>query len=87
MDTKTLKRHAALVDRMAEARGVDLEEEVLRGSLSVDRLTDAVLACTGCAAPGDCERRLAAGAGRLEATPGYCRNADLFDALGARPPT
>jgi hypothetical protein len=77
----TIKRHADLVDRMATARGVDLEQATMEGRLSFDRLTDAVLACTGCAHPGECEAWLGAQSGVAEATPGYCRNADLFETL------
>ena len=65
----TLKRHAALVDRMANARGVDLEEEILRGNLSNPDLDDAVLACTGCTDPGNCETWLARQSGPVESTP------------------
>ena len=77
----TIKRHAALVDRMAGARGVDLEQATMEGRLSMDRLTDAVLACTGCANPEECEAWLNTQSGVAAATPGYCRNADLFDTL------
>ena len=80
---ETLKRHAALVDRMAEARGLDLEEEILRGRMTLSDLDDAVLRCTGCAEPGNCEHWLA-GRDRTapaEDTPDYCRNRDLFAGL------
>ena len=61
--TKTLKRHAALVDKMATAQGIDLEETMLRGRLSMGELDDAVLRCTGCTQPETCEGWLAAGGG------------------------
>lgn len=84
LNRATLKRHAALVDRMAAARGLDLEEEMLRGSLSIPDLDDAVLRCTGCADPGSCETWLDAQGESAAATPPYCRNADLFDGLKVR---
>ena len=80
-DVKTLRRHAALVDRMATARGVDLEEAVLRGDMPLDGIADAVLKCTGCTNPGDCESWLDTHEGVQPATPGYCRNSDLFKDL------
>jgi hypothetical protein len=81
---KTLRRHAALVDEMATARGVDLEEAILRGRLTVPELDDAVLACTGCSRPDACEAWLASRPAETEATPPYCRNADLFAELARR---
>lgn len=78
-NAQTIKRHAALVDRMAASLGVDLEEAVLQARVSVDELTDAVLRCTGCSNADHCEHvHLAQGLGR---TPSFCRNADLFTAL------
>lgn len=77
-DTKTLRRHATLVDRMAQARGLDLEETMLRGKLSIPELDDAVLRCTGCTQPCACETWLDQQTAPVTATPGYCRNADLF---------
>ncbi len=84
MSQDRLKRHAALVDRMAQARGLDLEEASLRGGLTPSDISDAVLACTGCATPDACAKWLDAQEteGTTAAqTPGYCRNAALFDEL------
>lgn len=79
----TLKRHADLVDRMATSQGVDLEESMMAGHLTPGDLGDAVLACTGCAAPEACEHWLAAHEGG-ESAPDYCRNSDLLADLAAR---
>ena len=79
----TLKRHADLVDRMATAQGVDLEEAMMAGHLTPGELGDAVLACTGCAAPETCAHWLAAHDSG-EAAPAYCRNSDLLAELTAR---
>lgn len=73
-----LKRHAALVDDMANAQGVDLEEQMLRGAVTIDALDDAVLRCTACANPSSCEAWLAKGASNAEAPPSYCRNQEFF---------
>jgi hypothetical protein len=81
----TLRRHAALVDRMAGAMGVDLEAAVMRGQLAPDDLPYMVLRCTGCANPDGCEAFLqkAAAAPKPGPTPPYfCRNAWVFDDLG-----
>lgn len=81
LSTMTLKRHAALVDRMATHRGVDLEEAALRGHITTSEIEDAVLACTGCASPDTCEAHLHVTAGQVGEGPEYCRNQDLFDRL------
>lgn len=78
---ETLRHHANLLDRMAQACGVDLEEVMLRGKLDIPELDDAVLRCTGCEHPERCESWLASQTSSSEATPEYCRNADLFAVL------
>lgn len=78
-----LKRHADLVDRMANVRGIDLEEQALRGNVSIDEITDAVLSCTNCTNPEHCQQWLN-GRDSAPATPEYCRNADLFSALAPK---
>lgn len=78
---ETLRRHAHLVDRMAQACGVDLEEAMLRGKMDIPELDDAVLRCTGCEHPDRCESWLASQSNVAGATPDYCRNADLFAVL------
>lgn len=77
----TLKRHAALVDNMARARGVDLEEQMLRGKLTISELEDAVLRCTACTSPEACEHWLAEQSKTAAETPEYCLNANVFRAL------
>lgn len=79
-----LKRHASLVDRMASARGVDLEEQAMRGNVSIDEISDAVLSCTNCTNPEHCAGWLDAKEATnqpVSAFPSYCRNAELFAAL------
>lgn len=74
----TIRRHAILVDRMAEALGSDLEEAMMRGRVSTPDLDDAVLRCTGCARVGGCEMWLDNHEATAEAPPDYCRNAGFF---------
>jgi len=81
--TSTLKRHADLVDRMANTLGVDLEEKMMAGQMRPGVLSDAVLACTGCANPEACGHWLAAQGAVVEQGPDYCRNGDLFTLLKA----
>lgn len=81
MPNTTYKRHADLVDRMANAIGIDLEEKIMRGKLQIDTLGEAVLRCTGCADPCGCEQWLAAQVEVAAEAPAGCRNAELFDGL------
>ncbi|MEP2782357.1 MAG: DUF6455 family protein [Pseudoruegeria sp.] len=78
---KTFRRHAALVDHMAETLGVDLEEQVFRGNIGINDIGDAVLNCTGCTQADDCDHWLAKQKGVSERTPAYCRNSEMFVAL------
>ncbi|MEX0349066.1 MAG: DUF6455 family protein [Paracoccaceae bacterium] len=77
---KTLKRHAALLDEMAQTLGVDLQDAALRGDLEFGEIADAVIACTGCTNPTHCEAWLAENS-RAESGPGYCRNTELLKRL------
>ena len=77
----TLKRHAALVDRMASHTGTDLQEAALRGQITIGEIDDAVLRCTACTRPCDCEALLQSAEGPVGAAPEFCRNAGLFAAL------
>lgn len=73
-----LRRHARLMDNMAETLGLDLEEAAMRGTLPMEEIADAVLSCTNCSNPGHCETWLTEHADGADATPGYCRNKELF---------
>lgn len=77
---RTLKQHAALVDRMAGTLGVDLEQKLMEGRMRLDAFGDAVLACTGCAHPDTCAHWLSRTA-RAESAPDYCRNGNFFASL------
>lgn len=83
-DETTFDRHASLVERMAQTQGVDLEEAILRGALSEEDRTAAILSCTNCTQPGACQHWLAAqeAASKTgETPPEYCRNTPLFSDL------
>jgi len=80
-ENQTVKKHAALVDRMATALGVDLEEEVMAGRLDYDALPDLVLRCTGCCQPDACAEWLDDQHGRAAQAPCYCRNAEALEIL------
>ena len=77
------RRHAELVDRMANTLGLDLEELIMAGQLSVDAVGDAVLSCTGCSSVEGCEHWLAMQKGVAPESPGICRNGELFSMLKA----
>lgn len=76
-----IKKHAQLVDHMANALGLDLEEQMLRGKLTFSQLDDAVLSCTGCTQPCACATWLKTQDTVAPNPPFYCRNADLFHEL------
>ena len=79
----TLRRHTALMDRMATVLGLDMEEAVIAGQLQIDTLGDAVLACTGCSNADGCERWLDMQTETVPAAPSICRNETLFGRLKA----
>jgi hypothetical protein len=81
LDRATIRRHADLVDRMAEAVGADLQAAVLDGRLRPDALADAVIRCTGCCNPEHCGAWLDAHPEGPDAPVGYCRNAELLTGL------
>lgn len=81
MSRTQLKQHANLVDEMARARGLDLEEIALRGDLTPSDISDLVLRCTGCTQTASCEKWLSEQVGTVSAAPHYCRNAHSFDDL------
>lgn len=77
-----LDRHGTLVRRMADTVEADLAEAIMDGSLSAEGLRSAVLRCITCEAADQCETWLAEHRETLaEATPDYCRNADMFERL------
>lgn len=81
-DARTLNRHAALVNRMAETLGIDMTEAMRESRLSSQEWRDTVMRCTNCADPEHCMTWLAerqeTGA---EAPPDYCENRPLMAEL------
>ncbi|WP_299201459.1 DUF6455 family protein [uncultured Tateyamaria sp.] len=84
MTDARLKTHADLVDRMATARGVDLQEAALRAHLTPSDISDLVLNCVGCTKPDACAQWLDMQPGRVSETPDFCRNAEAFGELARR---
>lgn len=78
---RTLTRHAALANEMAEKTGADLPRAMAEGRLTGEGVREAVLRCTYCERVEACESWLARHPDGAEAAPGYCRNAALFAAL------
>jgi hypothetical protein len=76
-------KHADLVGRMAETLGVDLGEQMMRGSLPPTDMRSAVMACMGCKEAGDCVTWLEAHAEGSDVAPSYCRNKERLQALTA----
>lgn len=73
-----ITHHARLVEHMADALGVDIVESMMQGVLTPEELDAAVLRCTGCTSPQDCEDWLETRNGPVDETPDYCRNAQLL---------
>lgn len=84
MTDARLKTHADLVDRMAAARGVDLQEAALRAHLTPSDISDMVLRCVGCTKPDICAKWLESQPGQVSDTPDFCRNAETFADLARR---
>lgn len=84
---KTLNRHAALMNRMAQALGVNLTEMMLQGKLGGEDWREAVVRCAGCPEPTECLHWLSAhdednGRAKPEAeAPDYCTNRDMMARL------
>jgi len=75
------QRHADLIERMANALGLDLDERIMQGGLDIESLDDAVLRCTLCSDPEGCEHWVSAQQDEAPAAPEMCRNLALFQAL------
>lgn len=79
---KTLNRHAALMNRMAQVLGVDLTAALARRKLSSEEWREAVVRCTSCDDPAACLHWLSEqsapedhpGAASAEGAPDYCNN-------------
>ena len=80
-DQSTLRHHAALMDRVAERLGIDLEAAVFDGKMAFDEVSEAVLRCANCPNPQDCAHWLAREEAQAAAAPVYCQNRALFERL------
>ncbi|KQB13367.1 hypothetical protein H9N28_02140 [Rhodobacter capsulatus] len=86
---KTLNRHAALMNRMAQALGVNLTEMMLQGKLGGDDWREAVVRCSDCPEPTDCLHWLSEHdeeSGRAKPAaeaPDYCTNREMMARLRA----
>lgn len=86
---KTLNRHAALMNRMAQVLGIDLTEEMALRHLSGEDWREAVVRCANCDDPAACLHWLSEHAAPEEhpgepgadAAPGYCNNRDMMARL------
>ncbi|GAA0298434.1 DUF6455 family protein [Rhodovulum strictum] len=76
--------HAALVEKMAEALGLDLTEEMMAGNWTPEDMQSTVSRCLGCTDPAHCKGWLGEHAEGTEETPDYCRNKDLLEAMRTR---
>lgn len=73
------RRHMELFHQMAEALGVDLENEILSGRMKLGDLTTSIERCKQCAGPSACRAWLDHARPGLEtSTPSYCRNSEML---------
>jgi len=86
-DARNLNRHAAMMNRMAQVLGIDLTAEMAQGRMSGSGWKDALIRCTGCAAPEQCTLWLSAhdpeGETPATETPHYCENRLMMKRLRA----
>ena len=75
-----ISRHAGLMGDMAETLGVDFAARIAHDPALVAQYREAVMRCAHCSHEGECEGWLA-GHDHADATPDYCRNKDLLEAL------
>ena len=88
---KTLNRHAALMNRMAQVLGVDLTEAMAAGQLGGEDWREAVVRCASCDDPTACLHWLSEqgapedhpGEASAEAAPEYCNNREMMARLRA----
>lgn len=80
-DQNKIKRHAALLDQMADTLGIDLEEAAICGAFPMGEISEAVLRCTACSNPETCTQWMKQHPDGAELTPDYCRNREILQAL------
>ncbi len=78
--SKTLSKHAGLMGRMAETLDVDLGKAIQTGAMSPESYRASVMRCTKCSDPEACADWLDENS-QSTATPDYCRNAAMLEAL------
>lgn len=75
---KKLDHHSGLIGTMADTVHVDLTEALQYGRITPMDLRNAVMACMGCEADGDCQDWLAEHREGARDTPAYCRNREMM---------
>lgn len=76
-----LKRHAEILDTMADTLGIDLQEAAICGAFPMGDISDAVLRCADCPNPGHCVQWLENHPDGAQVTPEYCRNQEVLQGL------
>ncbi|MFV2034410.1 MAG: DUF6455 family protein [Halocynthiibacter sp.] len=81
-------RHTALVGRMAERLGLDLDDMMQRGQMRPEELREIILRCVGCPDPTGCEGWLASREAVVSEhtprAPAFCRNKAKLDGMRKR---
>lgn len=75
-------RSARLMNEMASAQGIDLQQGIASDEIHVGTLICAVTRCADCDGQDKCQLWLASQAGHTPvSTPDYCRNSELLARL------
>lgn len=67
-------QHTALMTRMADTLGQDLDTQMQMGELPPQEFRTMVFNCLACREAGECKQWLDAQDGLADAPPPYCRN-------------
>ncbi|WP_417808606.1 DUF6455 family protein [Thioclava sp.] len=86
-NARSLNRHAAMMNRMAQVMRVDLTAEMAQGRMSGEDWKDALVRCTGCTQPKACTLWLSEHDPEYKpsvaAPPPYCENRLMIKQLRA----
>lgn len=76
-----IDRHAELMNRMADTVGADFTRAIVTGAMSGEMYRQAILSCTNCSHPEECQGWLEAHPEGAERPPAYCRNGSMLERL------
>lgn len=75
------QRHAQRIRMMAKTLGVDLDKLLQQKDISSEMVQSWTVRCMGCLHPETCDHWLGKRSAGADATPFFCRNTTVLDAL------